>query len=168
MGRHKIDGIDLQILTELQKDGRITNVDLAQKVGITAPPCLRRVRTLEQAGFIRGYHADLDARSLGFDLVAFAFVGLHSQAEADLKAFEAQVRRWPQVRECYMLSGEVDFVLKCVARDLHEFQNFVTQDLTAARNVASVKTALAIRPSKQEPGVPIITDVDPHITIAAD
>src|SRR5688500_9415179 len=118
MGRHKVDAIDLQILAELQKDGRITNVELAERANITAPPCLRRVRALENAGFIRGYHADLDAKSLGFELTAFAFVGLHSQAEADLKAFEEQVRRWPQVRECYMLSGEVDFLLKCVARDL--------------------------------------------------
>jgi DNA-binding Lrp family transcriptional regulator len=168
MGRHKVDAIDLQILAELQKDGRISNVDLAEKVKITAPPCLRRVRALENAGFIRGYHADLDTKSLGFDLIAFAFVGLHSQAEGDLKAFEEQVRRWPQVRECYMLSGEIDFLLKCVARDLPEFQDFITRDLTAARNVASVKTALAIRPSKHEPGVPIALDVDPGITIAAD
>ena len=168
MGRHKVDAIDLQILAELQKDGRITNVELAERAKITAPPCLRRVRALENAGFIRGYHADLDAKALGFELTAFAFVGLHSQAEADLKAFEEQVRRWPQVRECYMLSGEIDFLLKCVARDLTEFQDFVTGELTAARNVASVKTALAIRPSKYEPGVPISVDIDPGITIAAD
>jgi DNA-binding Lrp family transcriptional regulator len=167
MGRHKVDSIDLQILSELQKDGRITNVELAERAKITAPPCLRRVRALENAGFIRGYHAELDAKALGFALTGFAFVGLHSQAEADLKAFEAQVRRWPLVRECYMLSGEVDFLLKCVARDLTEFQDFVTGELTAAKNVASVKTALAIRVSKSEPGVPIALDVDPKITIAA-
>jgi DNA-binding Lrp family transcriptional regulator len=168
MGRHKVDAIDLQILSELQKDGRITNVELAERANITAPPCLRRVRALENARFIRGYHADLDPKALGFELTAFAFVGLSSQAEADLKAFEEQVRRWPQVRECYMLSGEIDFLLKCVARDLPEFQDFVTGELTAAKNVASVKTALAIRPSKFEPGVPIALDVDPGITIAAD
>lgn len=155
MARHKLDDIDLKILAELQADGRMTNVDLAAKVGITAPPCLRRVRALEKAGFIRGYHADLDPAPLGFEVTAFAFVGLASQAEADLKAFEEQVRSWPQVRSCFMLSGEVDFVLRCVARDLAEFRAFVTEKLTAAKNVASVKTALAIRQSKDEPGIPL-------------
>jgi DNA-binding Lrp family transcriptional regulator len=155
MGRHKVDSVDLKILAELQANGRITNVDLAERANITAPPSLRRVRALEKAGFIRGYHADLDAKALGYELTAFAFVGLSSQAEADLRTFEEQVRSWPLVRECFMLSGEIDFVLKCVAHDLSEFQAFVTEQLTAAKNVASVKTALAIRTSKHMPGVPV-------------
>lgn len=155
MARHKLDSIDQKILAELQADGRMTNVELAKRVKITAPPCLRRVRALEKAGYIRGYHADLDAHSLGYEVTAYAFVGLSSQAEADLKGFEEQVRQWPQVRACHMLSGEVDFILLCVARDLSEFQTFVTEHLTAAKNVASVKTALAIRRSKFEPGIPI-------------
>jgi len=155
MARHKLDAIDRQILAELQADGRMTNVELAKRVKITAPPCLRRVRALEKAGYIKGYHADLDAAALGYGVTAFAFVGLSSQAEADLKAFEDQVQAWPQVRSCYMLSGEIDFILRCVARDLPELQTFITEKLTAARNVASVKTALAIRNSKQEPGIPL-------------
>jgi len=155
MARHGPDSIDLKLLAELQADGRMTNIDLAGKAGITAPPCLRRVRALEKAGYIRGYHADLDAAMLGYEVMAFAFVGLSSQADADLKAFEQQVRQWPQVRSCFMLSGEVDFVLRCVARDLSEFRAFVTDKLTAAKNVASVKTALAIRQTKDEPGIPI-------------
>ncbi len=165
MTRHKIDATDYQILAELQADGRITNVELASRAGISAPPCLRRVRALEKAGFIRSYHADLDPKLLGFELMAFAFVGLSSQAEADLKAFEAQVRAWPLVRECTMLSGEVDFLLKCVARDLPQFQAFITEELTAAKNVASVKTALAIRSSKAEPGVPLQSHSAPQVTI---
>jgi DNA-binding Lrp family transcriptional regulator len=155
MTRHRLDSIDRQILAELQADGRMTNVELARRVGITAPPCLRRVRALEKAGYIQGYHAELNAGVLGFEVTAFAFVGLSSQAEADLKAFEEQARAWPQVRTCHMLSGEVDFILLCVARDLPEFQIFVTEKLTAAKNVASVKTALAIRASKFEPGIPL-------------
>jgi DNA-binding Lrp family transcriptional regulator len=155
MPRQKLDAIDRQILVELQADGRMTNVELASRVKITAPPCLRRVRALEKAGYIEGYHADLNAPALGFGLTAFAFVGLSSQAESDLKAFEDEVRSWPQVRSCYMLSGEVDFILRCVARDLPEFQAFITEKLTAAKNVASVKTALAIRRSKNEPGIPL-------------
>ena len=155
MARQKLDAIDRQILAELQADGRMTNVELAKRVKITAPPCLRRVRALEKAGYIKGYHADLDAAQLGFGVTAYAFVGLSSQAESDLKAFEDEVRTWPQVRSCYMLSGEVDFILLCVARDLPEFQSFITEKLTAAKNVASVKTALAIRRSKNDPGIPI-------------
>jgi len=150
----KLDPIDRMILAELQADGRMTNVELAKRVGISAPPCLRRVRTLEEAGFIRGYHADVDARALGFEVQVFANVGLVSQAEADLSAFEARCRDWPLVRECHMLNGEVDFILKCVAPDLSTFQTFLTEELTAADNVASVKTSLVIRDAKHEPGVP--------------
>lgn len=150
----KLDPIDRKILAELQADGRMTNVELAKRVGISAPPCLRRVRSLEESGFIRGYHADVDARELGFEVQVFAMVGLVSQAEVDLSAFEARCRDWPLVRECHMLNGEVDFILKCVAPDLSTFQTFLTEQLTAAENVASVKTSLVIRCAKDEPGVP--------------
>lgn len=150
----KLDEIDRMILSELQADGRMTNVELARRVGISAPPCLRRVRTLEEQGFIRGYHADIDPRELGFEVQVFAMVGLVKQAEADLSAFEAKCIGWPLVRECHMLNGEVDFILKCVAPDLRSFQTFLTEHLTAAPNVASVKTSLVIRGAKDEPGVP--------------
>ncbi|MEM9344315.1 MAG: Lrp/AsnC family transcriptional regulator [Pseudomonadota bacterium] len=151
---HKLDDIDRKILAELQGDGRMTNVELARRVGISAPPCLRRVRSLEEDGYISGYHAQVDARSLGFEVQVFAMVGLTSQAEADLSAFEAKCREWPLVRECHMLNGEVDFILKCAAPDLSTFQTFLTEDLTAADNVASVKTSLVIRAANVEPGVP--------------
>ncbi len=154
MATTKLDPIDRKILAELQADGRMTNVELAKRVGISAPPCLRRMRTLEEAGYIRGYHADVDSRELGFEVEVFAMVGLRSQAEADLSAFEARCRDWPLVRECHMLNGEVDFVLKCVAPDLSSFQTFLTGELTAADNVASVKTSLVIRTAKDEAGVP--------------
>lgn len=155
MQRVKLDEIDRMILQHMQADGRITNVDLARRVGISAPPCLRRVRALEEAGLIRGYHAELDARALGFEVTVFAMVSLRSQAETDLVAFEHMVARWPMVRECHMLNGEIDFILKCVAHDLSEFQRFLTANLTSAPNVASVKTSLTIRTSKHEPGVPV-------------
>jgi DNA-binding Lrp family transcriptional regulator len=154
MPGQKLDDIDRMILSELQADGRMTNVELARRVGISAPPCLRRVRTLEEQGFIRGYHADVNARELGFEVQVFAMVGLVSQAEVDLSAFETRCKGWPLVRECHMLNGEVDFVLKCVAPDLRTFQNFLTEQLTSADNVASVKTSLVIRVAKDEPGVP--------------
>ena len=151
----KLDDIDLKILKILQDDGRITNVDLAERVGITAPPCLRRVRALEEAGYVTGYHADLNAQTLGFEVQVFAMVGLHSQAEADLQNFEDLCRSWDFVRECHMLNGEIDFLLKCVAPDLSSFQKFLTENLTSAENVANVKTSLVIRCGKDEPGVPI-------------
>lgn len=155
MQHSKLDATDLRILTELQAEGRITNVELASRAHITAPPCLRRVRALEKAGYMKSYHADLNAKALGFEVMGFVFVGLASQNEADLKHFEELARAWPTVRECHMLSGEVDFLLKCVAKDLSAFQSFITDTLTAEKNVASVKTALVIHASKREPGVPL-------------
>ncbi|MBM7068144.1 Lrp/AsnC family transcriptional regulator [Actibacterium sp. 188UL27-1] len=150
----KLDPIDRMILAELQADGRMTNVELARRVGISAPPCLRRVRVLEEAGYIRGYHADVDARALGFEVQVFAMVSLLSQAESDLSAFEQKCHDWPLVRECHMLNGEIDFILKCVAPDLSTFQSFLTGDLTAEPNVAGVKTSLVIRGAKDEQSVP--------------
>lgn len=140
-----LDEIDWNILGELQADGRMTNVELARRVGISAPPCLRRVRALEEAGLSRGYRALLDEKLLGFDIVAYAMVGLVNQSEADLVAFEARVAGWPMVRECYAISGEADFILKCAAKDFGSFQDFIIQDLTKAENIGTVKTALTLR-----------------------
>lgn len=150
-----LDKIDRQLLAELQAEGKVTNVDLASRVGLTAPPCLRRVRALEDSGVIRGYHADLDPSKLGFAITVFAMVSLRSQAEEDLRAFENHIKALPEVRECHMLNGEIDFILKIVSRDLQSFQEFLTSHLTPAPNVASVKTSLTIRTAKYEPGVPL-------------
>jgi DNA-binding Lrp family transcriptional regulator len=150
----RLDAIDWKILTELQGDGRMTNVELARRVGISAPPCLRRVRALEEAGFIKGYRALLDEKRLGFEVTVFAMVHLASQAEADLVAFEEFVRGEPLVRECWMLSGEIDFILKCVAPNLTTFQGFVAR-LTAEPHVRNVKTSLTLRNSKDAPMVPL-------------
>lgn len=150
-----LDQIDRRLLAELQAEGRVTNVELAQRVGLTAPPCLRRVRALEEEGVIRGYHADIDPSKLGFAITVFALVSLKSQAEEALRQFEDHVRELPEVRECHMLNGEIDFILKIVNKDLQSFQEFLTSKLTPAPNVASVKTSLTIRTAKQEPGVPL-------------
>ena len=150
-----LDQIDRRLLAELQAEGRVTNVDLARRVGLTAPPCLRRVRALEEEGIIRGYHADLNPSKLGFAITVFAMVSLRSQAEEDLRAFEEHIKALPEVRECHMLNGEIDFILKIVSRDLQSFQEFLTSKLTPAPNVASVKTSLTIRTAKHEPGVPL-------------
>ena len=150
----ELDAIDRRILAELQRDGRMTNVELARRVEITAPPCLRRVRRLEEAGVIRGYHADTDPQRLGWEIVFFAVVGLESQKEAVLSAFEAMVAEWPEVRECHMIRGGGDFLLRLVARDTaHE--NQLTQRLTGAPSVSRVQTLQTIRTSRNLAGVPL-------------
>ena len=154
MAATAIDELDRSILAILQEEGRVTNVELASRVGLTAPPCLRRMRALEESGVIKGYHAELDPGALGYGIMVLALVSLRSQAEDDLKSFESHVATLPEVRECHMLNGEIDFILKCVAPDLSTFQRFLTDQLTAADNVASVKTSLVIRCAKDEPGVP--------------
>ncbi|MEM1398233.1 MAG: Lrp/AsnC family transcriptional regulator [Pseudomonadota bacterium] len=155
MRRVKLDRIDRRILRDLQENGRMTNVELAKRAGISAPPCLRRVRALEEAGYIRGYHADIAAESLGYGVTVFAQVGLSSQAEADLNKFETLAQSWPLVRECYMLAGETDFLLRIVAENWDAYQVFLTEELTAAPNVSSVRSSLSIRTAKWQPGVPI-------------
>ncbi|MFC3164566.1 Lrp/AsnC family transcriptional regulator [Ciceribacter thiooxidans] len=149
MFRAELDAIDIRILRELQRDGRITNVELSERVGISAPPCLRRVRKLEEAGIIEGYHAFLNAPKLGFDLVAFCMVGLKHQSESNLKAFAAATESWPVVRQAWMVSGDSDFLLHCVAENLTKFQDFVIEVLTANDHVHTVRTMLTIRQVKR-------------------
>jgi DNA-binding Lrp family transcriptional regulator len=156
--RIKLDKIDRKILRDLQSDGRMTNVELAKRSGISAPPCLRRVRALEESGFIKSYHARLDAAAMGYGITVFAHVKLVSQSEADLKKFEELCKKWPLVRECHMLSGEVDYLLRIVAKDWESYQNFLTTDLTSAANVTSIKTMPLVRSAKEEPGVPVEVD----------
>ena len=158
MTRIKLDKIDRKILRDLQSNGRITNVELSKNAGISAPPCLRLVRALEENGLIQGYYARLDAQALGYGLSVFAHIKLVSQAEQDLKAFEMAVAELRPVRECHMLSGEVDFLLRIVAKDWDSYQQFLTEKLTALDNVTSVKTMPLVRSSKEKTGVPVHVD----------
>jgi DNA-binding Lrp family transcriptional regulator len=146
--------IDKRILAELQDDGRMTNVELASRAGISAPACLRRVRRLEEAGIIRGYHADSDPQKLGWEIVFFVIVGLESQKEVILSAFEKLVAGWPEVRECHMIRGGGDFLLKLVARDTSH-ENQLTTRLTGAASVLKVQTLQTIRTSRSLAGVPL-------------
>lgn len=155
MPKVKLDRIDRKILHDLQEQGRMTNVELAERAGISAPPCLRRVRALEEAGVIKGYHAEIDPGTLGFGVMVFAQVGLSNQAETDLKRFEDLVKSWPLVRECYLVSGEADYILKIVAEDWDSYQKFLTTHLTTAPNVSHIKSALGIRVAKHKAGVPV-------------
>lgn len=149
-----LDAVDWRILGELQADGGLTNVELARRVGLTPPPCLRRVQALRDAGLLRGYRAILDYEKLGFSAVCFAFVQLASQAKTDLGGFREQVLHWPQVRECWALSGDIDYVMKCVTSDLASLQAFIN-DLTSAPNVRNVRTALTLLRVKDEGMVPV-------------
>ena len=155
----KLDAIDRRILRDLQEDGRITNVDLAARAGISAPPCLRRVRALEDAGFIHGYHAEIDGASMGFKEMFFALVGLDSQSQDVLSAFEIAMTAWPEVRECHMIRGGGDFLVKLVARD-KEHRDRLTMGITSADHVTTVTTLETIRTSKNQPGVPVDMDGD--------
>jgi DNA-binding Lrp family transcriptional regulator len=150
----ELDSLDWKILAELQADGSLTNVELARRVGLTPPPCLRRVRTLRDAGLIQGFRAILDSKALGYSVICFAFVQLASQSGADLAAFVKRAASMPQVRECWTMSGDIDFVMKCVTSDLGAFQSFVSE-LTAVPNVRNVRTALTLAKVKDEGLVPL-------------
>jgi DNA-binding Lrp family transcriptional regulator len=155
----KLDRVDKIILRELQDNGRITNVELAQKAGISAPPCLRRVRALEEAGYIRGYHADIVGEKLGYGMISFMLVSISRHSEVDLVNFVNMVESWPEVRFCYMLTGDADFLVKVVTKDLASFQNFLTSRMISAPNVAQVKSLPAVRRTNYHAGFPIPEDL---------
>lgn len=155
MRSDKLDKIDKKILKILQSNGCITNVELAKTVGISAPPCLRRVRSLEAAGYIKSYHAKINPASVGYGVTVFAMVKLGAHAEDALVKFEDRIRDMPMVRECHMIAGEVDFILKVVAKDWDGYQNFLRTELTPTANIVSIKSQLVMRIDKDDPGVPI-------------
>ena len=155
MIKKELDGIDLKILRILQDEGRISNLDLSKKIGMSPPPTLRRVRDLEKNGFIDGFRANIDPSKLGYDLTAWIFISLKNQNEESLNAFEKLVWGWETIRECYMLNGEVDFILKSVSKNMAEFNEFLSRNITSNDNVLSVKTAFAIKATKRLGNVPI-------------
>lgn len=155
MAKVKLDKIDRIILRQLLENGRMTNVELAEKAGISAPPCLRRVRALEDNGIIEGYHARLNPAVLGFHVTVFAQVGLENQHDDLIRKFEEQVAEWDRVRECHLISGDSDFLLKVVAKDWDDYQKFLTTKLTAAPNVKHVRSSMGVKVCKHSPGVPI-------------
>ena len=157
MQKVKLDRIDRRILRDLQDDGRMTNVELSQRAGISAPPCLRRVRALEDAGYIIGYHAEIAGSLLNYKEMFFALVGLDSQAQSVLQDFETRMNAWPEVRECHMIRGGGDFLLKVVAKDKDQ-RDALTMGITAASHVSTVTTFETIRTAKNLSGIPIDED----------
>ncbi|MFP4098948.1 MAG: Lrp/AsnC family transcriptional regulator [Alphaproteobacteria bacterium] len=155
MGGSRLDIIDKKILRKLQKDGRISNVELAKSVGISPPPCLRRVRILTEKGYIKGYSAEVDAAKMGYDVHVFAMVTLKSQAQEDVDTFVSYIEKYPIVREAHLLTGDSDFMLRIVAKNWDAYQAFLTKDLLAMPNVTSVKSFLSLRKEKDLKGVPV-------------
>jgi DNA-binding Lrp family transcriptional regulator len=155
MSQKKIDKTDLKILRILQDEGRISNLDLSKKIEMSAPPTLRRVRELERSGYIENITANLNAEKLGYDLIAWIFISLKNQNEESLGSFEKLVWGWEPIRECFMLNGEIDFILKCVVKNMNEFNNFLTTNVTSNENILSIKTAFVIKNTKKLGTVPL-------------
>tara|TARA_B100000745_G_C20092415_1_gene373461 strand:+ start:406 stop:879 length:474 start_codon:yes stop_codon:yes gene_type:complete len=155
MARHKLDKIDRTILRDLQANGRITNVELAKNAGISAPPCLRRVRALEELGYIQNYYTELNANMLGYGVSVFASVALRDNNELAMKNFLDAAENMEYVRECYMVSGDKDFMIKIVAPDWDAYQRFVTEELLKMDEVHTLKSSLIMKRMFKKPGVPI-------------
>ena len=160
MAHIKLDNIDIKILTTLQQEGRISNVKLSEKVGISPPPCLRRVRGLEKAGYINGYHADINMEKMGYNVTVFAFISLKTQQEKDLLEFSKLIDSWPMVRDSYMMAGDTDFILRIVSQNWEQYNNFLVSKLVTSPNVANVKSALGMGTMKKKQGIPLNTEAN--------
>lgn len=151
----KLDSIDLNILDKLQGDARITNIALADSVNLSAAPCLRRVRDLEQAGIIRSYTTLLDAERLGWNVSVFIEVRLEKQVASDLQIFEKHIEGYPEVMECYLMTGTSDYLLRVVAKDLQSLQAFITDQLASIPNVANLRSSIALKQVKYKTALPL-------------
>ena len=156
MAGSKLDPIDRQILAELQADGRMTNVELAKRVGISAPPCLRRVRQLEEAGFIDGYVALLNARKLGLTLVSFIQISMDKHTPERFDAFEKTVGSYPEVLECHLITGQsADYLLKVIVKDMDAYQQFLLQKLTRIEGVSGVHSSFVLKSPVDKTALPV-------------
>ena len=150
-----LDIIDWKILRELQDDGRITNVELSKRVGISAPPCLRRVKRLEEEGYIAGYKAKVDRRRLGLGMTIFVGVKVDGHRDADANAFQEAVRKLPEVVACHMVSGETDFLLEVVVADLAAYDTFLSRTLLRMPMARDIRSNFAIRTVKSDGALPV-------------
>ena len=150
-----LDEIDRRILVELQRDGRLTNQDLAGRIGVSASPCWRRVRALEGSGVIKGYAALVDPAALGLNVSVFTQVSLERQEKKALQVFEAAVGEWPEIMECYLMTGDADYLLRVVVPDLVAYERFLMARLTRIRGIASIKSSFALRSVKYRTDLPI-------------
>jgi DNA-binding Lrp family transcriptional regulator len=150
-----LDEIDRRILVELQRDGRLTNQDLAGRIGVSASPCWRRVRALEEARVIKGYAALVDPAALGLNVSVFTQVSLERQEKKALQVFETAVGEWPEIMECYLMTGDADYLLRVVVPDLAAYERFLMARLTRIRGIASIKSSFALRSVKYRTDLPI-------------
>ncbi len=150
-----LDGFDRCLLDRLQGDARITNVALAESAHLTPAPCLRRVHNLESAGVIRSYVTLLDPESLGLDVSVFIQVSLEKQVGSALRAFEETIDSYPEVMECYLMTGDSDYLLRVVAQDLKSLQEFIVERLAKIPHVASIRSSIALKQVKYKTALPI-------------
>jgi len=141
-----LDRIDYRILHHLQNDGRLTNLELAERVGLSPSPCLRRVRALEEAGILIRYVGIVDAKAVGLPISAFINVSLRSQEVGALDAFQAAVKSFPEVMECYLMTGNSDYLLRVVVPDLESYERFLAEKLTRIPGIANIQTSFALKP----------------------
>lgn len=156
MVKYTLDNIDIHILSLLQQNSRLTNADLAKQVGLSQPPCLRRVKLLEQQGYITGYSAKINEEKCGFPVMVFAFVRLKTQSKQVIDDFTALINDWDMVRESYMISGEADFLLRIVAKDWVTYRKFLTETLMPSPDIATVRSNLCIEQNKTPKALPIV------------
>jgi len=150
-----MDTIDYKILYILQNDGRKSNSDLAEAIGLSPSPCLRRVKALEEKGIISRYVGIVDAKALGFLINAFVNVSLRSQEKSTLEAFQSQVSDYSEVMECYLMTGSSDYLLRVVTRDLEHYEKFLVEKLTKIDGIANIQTSFALKPVIQRTELPI-------------
>jgi Lrp/AsnC family leucine-responsive transcriptional regulator len=151
----ELDDIDRKIIAALQADGKITVNELAEKVGLSASPCARRVRLLEQAKVIKGYTAIIDQKKVGLPISAFASIKLERQREDALERFSKAVSRWPEVVDCYLMTGQRDYLLRIVVRDLEAYERFLNDKMTRLEGVASIETSFALKQIKRSEALPV-------------
>lgn len=149
-GGEPLDEIDLKILAELQRDGRIRNNELAERVGLSQPPCLRRMKSLRRRGYIRAIRATLDERLLGYEVTSFVLIQLKSQARIVVQAFEASIAALPHVQQCSQISGDADFMLKCLAPNVEAMHQHLLQ-FAAMPEVQTIRTYPVLGHSKDAP-----------------
>lgn len=162
MPRSSLDAIDIRILSELQEDGGLTNVELAERVGLSPSPCLARVRSLEESGVIARKVTLLDAAKLGASVSVFIQVTLEKQTESLLDAFEKAMTRFPEVMECYLMTGDSDYLLRVVVSDTVALQHFLVDRLSKTRGVANIRSSFALKQVKYKTALPVSDLVNPE------
>lgn len=150
-----LDRYDIQILAELQADARLTNAELAQRVGLSAAPCWRRVRALEQAGFIKGYHAEIDRQKIGLGVLAFVRLDANRNTGEVTREMEEAIRKLPEIVSCHYISGAGTFELQVVSRDLDTFSQFARQVLINLPNVKDLHTSFSLGQVKASSSLPL-------------